>query len=109
MNPGKAMLTLCQRFLDQHQGPERADLLNQMAEMINDQPGMDTPYPTTARELKRRVDGLLETASKDEAAKEMLLRMDKFDLDGETLEGLAASLSGQVITCKGMTSNLQVF
>lgn len=93
MNPAEAMLTLCQRFLDQHQGRERSDLLNQIAEAINDQPGMDAPYPTTAAELKRKVYGLLEAASKDEAAKEMLLQMDEFDLNGETLEELAASLS----------------
>ncbi len=93
MKPAEAMLTLCQRFLNQHQGAERADLLNQMAEMINGQPGMDAPLPTTARELKRKMDGLLDASGKYEAAKEMLLQMDEFDLNGETLEGLAASLS----------------
>ncbi|HBA87630.1 MAG TPA: hypothetical protein DCZ75_06455 [Geobacter sp.] len=141
MNPSEAMLTLCQRFLDQHpvdieaeeeedQGEEldlglspeqeemirkldaeyhvleqkrleemkialqveRNSLLNQIAERINNQPGWDAPFPKTAKELYRRIDGLLDSAGKYERAAEILSQMDEFDLTGESLESLAASL-----------------
>jgi len=92
MKPSPAMLTLCERFLDQHQGQERMYLLDQIAEQINNQPGWDAPYPKTTKELDRRIDGLLDSAGKFDRAVEILLQMDEFDLTGETLESLAASL-----------------
>ena len=92
MNPAEAMFTLCERFLDQHQGQERVYELDQIAERINNQPGWDAPYPTTARALINKIYGLLDASGKHERLAWLLDGMDREDLDGETLEGMAASL-----------------
>lgn len=90
MNPSQAMLTLCQKFLDQHQGEERYRLMDEIAYQINGQPGMPDPHPTTAKELEWKVDGLLDSADKSEKVQKWLQQMDQFDLDGETLESITA-------------------
>lgn len=90
LNPGQAMLTLCERFLDQHQGQERMYLLDQIAEQINNQPGWDAPYPTGARDLASRTYDLLLSSGKKEQALQHLAQMSEFDMTGETLESLAA-------------------
>ena len=117
LTPGRALMILCRRFLEQYPveldaddypdeddeeylAQERAALvadrcywLDQIAENINGQPGWDTPYPTTARELDRRIYGLLDASGKQGRLAELLDGMNMEDLDGETLEGIAASLS----------------
>jgi hypothetical protein len=91
MNP---LPELCQNFLDQHQGVYRNCLLDQIANSIMGwgELGMDSPYPTTAKALRNRIDGLLINAGKLEKAQERLMQMDVDYLDGETLEGLACYL-----------------
>ena len=117
LTPCRALMILWRRFLEQdpvelnaddhldeddeeYLAQERAALvadrcywLDQIAENINGQPGWDTPYPTTARELDRRIYGLLDASGKQGRLAELLDGMNMEDLDGETLEGIAASLS----------------
>ena len=66
--------------------------LNQIAENIAGQM-WPTYGPKTARELERTLYGLIEAGGKQERLAEVLDGINMEDLDGETLEGLAASLS----------------
>ena len=93
MNSSKAMLTLCQRFLDQHQGEERADLLNQIVYDIKNRTEIDRPCPATADELNSRINSLLTSAGKLDTVQEWYQEISQDDLSSETLEEMASCCS----------------
>ena len=93
MNPSKAMLTLCQKFLDQHHGKERTDLLNQIVYDIKSRTEMDRSCPTTADELNSRINALLTSAGKMDTVQEWYQEISQDDLSSETLEEMASCCS----------------
>jgi hypothetical protein len=93
MNPSKAMLTLCQRFLDQHKGEERSELLNQIIYDIKSRTEIGTPCPATANMLSRRICTLLTSAGKLDTVKEWYQEATQADLSKETLEEMASCCS----------------
>jgi hypothetical protein len=92
MNPSQALRTLCERFLEQHQEYLESDLDEIADRIMGSSIGMSAPYPKTAKALSSRIESLLEMSGKLDRVKRKFLAMDEEDLDGTTLEELAATL-----------------
>lgn len=69
MNPSKALLKLCKKFLDQHQGEERTGLLEQIVYDIKCRTEMVRTCPATAKELTRMTNTLLTSTGKLDTVK----------------------------------------
>ena len=93
MNSSKAMLTLCQKFLDQHQGEERVDLLGQIVYDIKCRTKLENPCPTTANELNGMINNLLTSTGKLDTVQEWYQEISQADLSKETLEDMASCCS----------------
>jgi len=92
------MLTLCQRFLDQHQGEERTDLLNQIVYDIKSRTEMVKPCPATANELNRTINTLLASTGKLDTVQGWYQEISQADLSRETLEEMASCCSSIYLT-----------
>src|SRR5690349_9960591 len=93
MNSNKAMLALCQKFLDQHKGVERVDLLDQIVYDIKCRAEIDKPCPTTANELNSMINNLLTSTGKLDTVQGWYQEISQADLSKETLEDMASCCS----------------
>ena len=93
MNSNQAMLNLCQKFLEQHQGKERTELLGQIVYDIKFRAEMDKQCPTTANELNSMINTLLTSAGKLDTVQEWYQEISQAELSKETLEEMASCCS----------------